>query len=354
MRSLICFGDSSGLPAHSSVPSTPMRPPCGRPFDSGSGTKVAPPTHVKHSLSGNLFQRKASRLSCSAPWRSTRIVTRPLLENSWSCLMALGTEPPRHGPQCVPHSSMTIGWPKKSARFWRPSPFRNSGNVVSTTFWPTLARFCSACAESGTASNSAANANGELLMINSMRACGRAPRGARGGYQEPAAFAPFRGSGDTPPSVGSGGCPVDVPRAAAAKIGRSVVRDRGLDRRRQRRHHFERVANDAVVGDLEDRRFGVFVDRDDRARGAHAGEVLDRAADADGDVELGRDDLAGLADLLAVRAPARVDDGARRADRGDAGAERGDEFLDQLEVLRLLEPAAAGHDDPGFLQRHAV
>ena len=43
--------------------------------------------------------------------------------------------------------------------------------------------------------------------------------------------------------------------------------------------------------------------------------MLDRAGDADGDIELGRDDLAGLADLLVVGHIARVDRGARRRRR---------------------------------------
>jgi len=135
---------------------------------------------------------------------------------------------------------------------------------------------------------------------------------------------------------------------ASGSLALHHVRDRG----RERRHHLEGVADDAEVRDLEDRGVGVLVDRDDRARGAHAGEVLDRAADADGDVERRAHDLAGLADLLAVRPPAGVDDGARGADRGHAGAERGGEVLDQLEVLRLLEAAAAGDDHLGLLQRH--
>ena len=43
---------------------------------------------------------------------------------------------------------------------------------------------------------------------------------------------------------------------------------------------------------------------------AHAGEMLDRAGDADGDVGLGLHGFAGLADLLGVRTPAGVDYGA--------------------------------------------
>ena len=56
---------------------------------------------------------------------------------------------------------------------------------------------------------------------------------------------------------------------------------------RQLRHDLEQVAHEAVVGDLEDRRLGVLVDRDDHLAVLHAGEVLDRARDADRDVELG-------------------------------------------------------------------
>ena len=82
------------------------------------------------------------------------------------------------------------------------------------------------------------------------------------------------------------------------------------------RHGLNRSADQAVVGDLEDRRLLVLVDGDDDLAVLHAGEVLDRARDADRDVELGRDDLAGLADLVVVRHEAGVDRGARGADRG--------------------------------------
>ena len=49
------------------------------------------------------------------------------------------------------------------------------------------------------------------------------------------------------------------------------------------------------------------------------------------EVQLRLDDLAGLADLLAVRDPARVDGRARRA---DGAAERRGELLDELEAVR--------------------
>src|SRR5882757_3812749 len=65
----------------------------------------------------------------------------------------------------------------------------------------------------------------------------------------------------------------------------------------QLRQGDEKVADQAVIGNLEDRRLLVLVDGDDDLRILHAGKVLDGAGNADGDVEVGGDDLAGLADL---------------------------------------------------------
>src|SRR5690348_13561818 len=77
-------------------------------------------------------------------------------------------------------------------------------------------------------------------------------------------------------------------------------------------HDLEEVAHQPVVGDLEDRRLGILVDGDNHLAVLHPREVLDRPGNADGDVELGGDDLAGLPDLVVVRAIARVDRRARR------------------------------------------
>src|SRR5262249_14537075 len=70
-----------------------------------------------------------------------------------------------------------------------------------------------------------------------------------------------------------------------------------------------------VVGHAEDRRLGILVDRDDHLRILHAGQVLDRAADAAGDVQLRRDDLARLPHLPVVGRVARVHGGAAPAPR---------------------------------------
>src|SRR5829696_7569243 len=109
--------------------------------------------------------------------------------------------------------------------------------------------------------------------------------------------------------------------------------------------HLEQVADHPEVGDLEDRRLGVLVHRDDRLRGLHAGPVLDRTGDAQRDVQLRGDRLAGLADLELVRVVPGVDRGPGRA---DGGAERVGEPLHDREVVRRADAAAAGDDDRGL------
>src|SRR5712692_8034141 len=54
----------------------------------------------------------------------------------------------------------------------------------------------------------------------------------------------------------------------------------------QFRQCLEQIGDKAVVGHLEDRRFLVLVDRDDHFRILHAGEMLNRAGDADGEIKL--------------------------------------------------------------------
>src|SRR5207245_9141393 len=68
-----------------------------------------------------------------------------------------------------------------------------------------------------------------------------------------------------------------------------------LDRLGQFRRDLVQVADDAEVGELEDRRVLVLVHRHDVLRALHPDLVLDRARDAEREVELRRDRLAGLA-----------------------------------------------------------
>ncbi len=72
----------------------------------------------------------------------------------------------------------------------------------------------------------------------------------------------------------------------------------------QRAPDLEQVADDVQVREVGHRRIRVAVDGDDRLGGLHPDLVLDGPADAQGQVQLRLDDLAGLADLLAVGDPA--------------------------------------------------
>ena len=51
------------------------------------------------------------------------------------------------------------------------------------------------------------------------------------------------------------------------------------------------------MGDTEDRRLGIGVDRDDELGGAHAFEMFGRAGDAGSEIEFGFNLAARLADL---------------------------------------------------------
>src|SRR4029079_6941543 len=59
----------------------------------------------------------------------------------------------------------------------------------------------------------------------------------------------------------------------------------------------EQVADDAVVGNFEDRGVGILVDVDHRARSLHADQVLNRPGDAEREVQLRRNGLPGASDL---------------------------------------------------------
>src|SRR4051812_33846474 len=121
---------------------------------------------------------------------------------------------------------------------------------------------------------------------------------------------------------------------------------------RQFRNSLIQVGDETVIGDLEYRRVLVLVDGDDHLGILHAGEMLDRAGYADGDIEFRRHHLAGLADLPVVRRIARVHGGARGA---DAGAKLVGERLDIFgKVLAALHGASAGDDDLGRGQLRSV
>ena len=154
-----------------------------------------------------------------------------------------------------------------------------------------------------------------LPVCATPRECGTAPRDPRGETRRRSMV-----SGGAKSSVDEGN---PVTRPAPGDLCPRATRLHLLDGGHQLGHRLEEVGDEAVVGDLEDRGVGILVDRDDDLRALHPGEVLDGARDADREVELGRDDVAGLTDLELARRIARVARGAARADRGAEGSASG-------------------------------
>src|SRR6476619_4082131 len=133
-------------------------------------------------------------------------------------------------------------------------------------------------------------------------------------------------------------CPLLEAIVLAALLGLHGLGELGQD--------LVEVADDAEVGELEDRGVRVLVDRHDVLGVLHADLVLDGARDARREVQLRRDGLARLADLRRVGVPAGVD---HRAGGRDGTAERARELLAELEALGLAQAAAARDQDVGVL-----
>ena len=80
------------------------------------------------------------------------------------------------------------------------------------------------------------------------------------------------------------------------------------------RQDFEEIADQRHVGDFDQRGFRIGVDGDDLLGALNAGEMLQRPGNADGNIEIGGNDLAGLADLPVIGSITSVDGGAGGAD----------------------------------------
>ena len=86
-------------------------------------------------------------------------------------------------------------------------------------------------------------------------------------------------------------------------------------------------------------------------RALHADQMLDRAGDAERDIELRRNGLPRAAHLPLHRQPSGVADRPRR---GNFGAQRRGKLLSDPEI-RLVLDAAADRDDPfGLRQIHGL
>src|SRR3989442_8517532 len=125
--------------------------------------------------------------------------------------------------------------------------------------------------------------------------------------------------------------------ASGAWLARLDSVDFGVDRR----EHFLDVADHGVIRLGHDRRVGIRVDGKDVLGRSATDHVLNRAADAAGDIEVGRDPCPGLADLVAVRPPAETRYSPRAADRA---AEQRRQLLQRPDSLGTAHPAATPPD----------
>jgi hypothetical protein len=154
-------------------------------------------------------------------------------------------------------------------------------------------------------------------------------------------------STSTSPAFGPSSCTVMTSSglpACTATAARTSMRAAVRLFLREGRPHVQRdQATQSVVGNLEDRRLLVLVDGDDDLRVLHAGQMLDGAGNADRDIKLRRDHLAGLADLPVVRRITGIDGSARCADGSTELV--GNRQDDLLELFRRAERPAAGDDD---------
>ena len=107
------------------------------------------------------------------------------------------------------------------------------------------------------------------------------------------------------------------------------------------------VAERGELRASEEGRAAVGVHRDHGARALDSGDVLARARDAEGEVELGRDRAPALADLALPRDPAEIDGHAASAHRG---AQEIGEHLQLAEAVGAAHAAAAGDDALGVAQ----
>jgi hypothetical protein len=123
-----------------------------------------------------------------------------------------------------------------------------------------------------------------------------------------------------------------------------ISEDPGLNQLLKLRYGFEQISHQAVISHLEDRRFFVLVDRNDHFGVFHTGQMLDRAGNTDRNVQLWRNDFAGLTDLHVVRYETCVDCGARST---HSSAQLVGQGVQVFEVLAVLHATTAGNDDFG-------
>src|SRR5918995_59726 len=270
------------------------------------------------------------------PARPKRSIAAPV---RWPCVPSARTV--TRAAMSAPGSYAPTGRPS------RPSPLSPvripcTRPSARSSFWASVSGSTAAPAPPRAARRSRASPRAADRAGSRTRA--RQARRRRSARRPRSARLPDRSAGRSPPTART---------AAGSPPGerRPCSRPASPDELGQLRHDRVQVADDAEIGELEDGRVGVLVDRDDRLRALHPDLVLDRARDPAGDVERRRDGLPRLTDLRGVRVPAGVDDCARGRDGASEGLRQ---LLDERELLRLAETAPAGDDHVRVLDRRAA
>lgn len=115
------------------------------------------------------------------------------------------------------------------------------------------------------------------------------------------------------------------------ELAQFAARSLGLD--------LNEICDKADVRDLENRRLAVSVDSDDGAGNLGVGQILDGAQDADGDTEVGDDELVGLSDVQLVGRTVSIDGRARSAGRSAELVREAVEDLEGIGAASGAQPA---------------
>src|SRR5215204_3742039 len=109
---------------------------------------------------------------------------------------------------------------------------------------------------------------------------------------------------------------------------------------------FEEIGDEAVVSDTEDRRFWVLVYCDNHFRVFHASKMLDRARNANREIEFRSNDFPCLSNLEVIRNKTRVYRRTACSHRCAKSINQGFEI--RREILSRFQTTAARDDDPCF------
>src|SRR5438094_8383554 len=120
-----------------------------------------------------------------------------------------------------------------------------------------------------------------------------------------------------------------------------------LDLFRKHRQHFEEIADDSIIGNVEDRGFGILINGHDGLGVLHSNQMLNRSGDAHGDVKFRSHSLTGRANLTIDRQPLCIADRSRCR---EIATENFSQFLCESQVVFTLNSATDGDNDIGFAE----